>query len=40
MLSISIYEYLVGPILFMDYMELVTLPSVKKETYFVVLRPW
>lgn len=40
MLSISLYEFLVGPVLFQDYIELITLPSLEKKSFFFVLRPW
>ena len=40
MLSISLYEFLVGPVIIQDYMDIITLPSLKKTRVFLVLRPW
>jgi hypothetical protein len=37
---VSLYEYLVGPCILQAYMDIVTLPFVKKRKFFVVLRPW
>jgi len=40
MLSMSLYEFLVGPVIIQDYMDIITLPSMKKKRAFLVLRPW
>lgn len=37
---VSLYEYLVGPVILQAYVDIVTLPFVKKRKFFVVLRPW
>jgi hypothetical protein len=37
---VSLYEYLIGPVLLQGYMEMMQMPLVKVRRYFVVLRPW
>lgn len=36
----SLYEYLMGPVLLQGYMEMMQMPMLKIERFFVVLRPW
>lgn len=37
---VSLYEYLIGPVLLQGYMDMMQMPLVKVRRYFVVLRPW
>lgn len=37
---ISLYEYLIGPVLLQGYMDMIQPPLVQARRYFVVLRPW
>lgn len=37
---VSLYEYLMGPVILQGYMEMMQLPMLKVERFFVVLRPW
>lgn len=37
---ISLYEYLMGPVIMQGYMEMMQLPNPKLRRFFVVLRPW
>lgn len=39
-LMISLYEYLVGPVLMQGYMDVVQPPFATRERVFAVLRPW
>lgn len=37
---ISLYEYLMGPVIMQGYMDMMQLPNPKVRRFFVVLRPW
>eukprot|EP01032_Pedospumella_encystans_P010948 gene10948-12774_t len=37
---ISLYEYLMGPVIMQGYMDMMQLPNPKLHRFFVVLRPW
>ena len=37
---ISLYEYLMGPVIMQGYMDMMQLPNPKVHRFFVVLRPW
>ena len=40
MLSLALYDFLVGPVLLAEYMDMIAMPATIPTRYFVVLRPW